>query len=81
MTYSCVFSTNPVVLADGSTGECRTITKPAGVSLYSTHCNRTGYLVPKSKLAAGASVQVYLGVGYLPSTCPALNRECWVYAR
>lgn len=55
--------------------------KPSGVQLYSSRCNRTGYIVPNGKLSAGASVQVYASAGYLPTSCPAINKECWVYAR
>jgi hypothetical protein len=79
---SCPVSLPPLFSPTGnSTGECRTITKPAGVALYSSRCNRTGYLMPNSHINTGSSVQVFTSVGYLPSTCRGLNKECWVYAR
>jgi len=68
------------VVAGNGTAECRVVTKPTGLSLYTARCNRTGYLIPNSSVSSAASVQIFPGVGHLPSTC-STDKQCWVYAR
>lgn len=70
-----------VAAAGNGTAECRLVTRPAGISLYTARCNRTGYLIPGSQVNASTSVHIYPEVGHLPSTCGSTDRQCWVYAR
>lgn len=63
------------------TAECRMVTKPAGLSLYTARCNRTGYLIPNTHVNVSNSVQIFPAVGHLPSTCGSTDKQCWVYAR